>query len=217
MDILIKQLKVGFAGDDEQRVQSLAPGDDGAAIRGTTRGDRAATPILRSAQETTRQSGVQGLPEQAADRTVSGKQQAIASTARRTNKPTAEARAPTGARHAPGSVHHIPPRADVRLRRLISFIGLAIVVIGAVWWLWIATGPQESTTAVKPVANTASTPQDSTTTATSGAQNRASPSEWDKLQEKMRALSKTQEEMSKVLDEQNQEASKAIEMIKKRQ
>jgi hypothetical protein len=107
---------------------------------------------------------------------------------------------------------------------------------------------------VKPVANTASTTQDSTSAVTpvvnavvppvgggildvlsgivplsffgsttspenaaSGAQKSVSPSELDKIREEMRALSKSQEEMSKVLDEQDKEARKAIERIKKGQ
>jgi hypothetical protein len=251
MDILIRQLKLGLAGA-EQRVQSLTPGDHGAAIRGTTRGDGDTTPILRSAQETTRQSDVQGPPHQAANRAVSGEQQAVAPAARRRNKATAEPRAPSDAKRPPDGA----PRTGIRSRSLFNFIGLAIVVIGAVCLVWIATGPRDSTTAVTPVANTASTPRDGTTAVTpvantastprdgttavtplvdavlgvvppplfgsttspknaaSGAQNSVSPSELDKIQEGIRALSKSQEELSKVMDEQDKKAREAIERIR---
>src|SRR5262249_7017716 len=99
----------------------------------------------------------------------------------------------------------------------------------------------EGTTAVKPVANTASTPQEGATAvkpvegwsiqdalpglfgsttnpknATSDVQNSASPSDLQ-IQEEMRALSKMQEEMKNVIDEQNELARKAIERIKKGQ
>ena len=59
-------------------------------------------------------------------------------------------------------VQHIAPPVDIRSRTtLFVFIGIAIVLIGAIGLMWPATSPRDSTTTVNPVTDTAGAPQDS--------------------------------------------------------
>ena len=182
MDILIRGLKGRLAEANEQRVQSLTPGTDKNIWMDDGAGDRDTTPNLRSAQETTRQSDVKGPLHQVANPAVSAEQRAVVTTAPALSKIPEEvtnfsdendkpirkviAADPSDPRRPSDGVQHIAPRADVRSRNMlfIIFAGIAIVVIGAASLMWPTTGPRDSTTTVKPATDTASAPQDSTTT-----------------------------------------------------
>ena len=182
MDILIRGLKGRLTEANEQRVQSLTPGADKNIWMDDGAGDRDTTPNLRSAQKTTHQSDVKGPLHQVANPAVLAEQRAVVPTAPALSKIQEEvtnfsdendksirkgiAAEPSDRRQPSAGVQHIAPRADVRSRNMlfIIFAGIAIIVIGAASLMWPTIGPRDNTTTVKPVTDTASTPQGSTTT-----------------------------------------------------
>ena len=181
IDILIRGLKGRLTEANEKRVQSLTPGADKNIWMDDGAGDRDTTPNLRSAQETTRQSEVKGPLHQVANPAVSAEQRAVVTIAPALSKipeevtnfpdendksiPKAIAAEPSYPGRSSDGFQHIAPPADVRSRNMlfIIFAGIAIVVMGVASLMWPTTGPQDSTTTVKPATDTASAPQDSTT------------------------------------------------------
>ena len=161
--------------------------NDGAVPSGTARGVRDTTPNLRSAQVTAPQSDVDvyglplrrsaqvtapqsdadvyGLPlHQVADRAVAA---GVTNFPDENNKSirnliAVEPRSASDPGRPSDGVQHIAPPVDIRSRTtLFVFIGIAIVLIGAIGLMWPATSPRDSTTTVNPVTDTAGAPRDS--------------------------------------------------------